>query len=204
MPFRLPGRLLSRAPGAPIVARLEPTAAHESEVQHSADVAAPARGHDEHGPVLGLARGMGNRHFGGLIARMRDGEGILPGGRVDRRVEEAIAAARGFGRPLDRSVSRMLETGLGTSVGDVRVHTGDAAASLARAVSARAFTVGSDIFFGSGEYRPGSHDGNALIAHEVAHTVQQRGAPPTGPLTVSDPGDAMEREAEAVARGLSA
>jgi hypothetical protein len=74
---------------------------------------------------------------------------------------------------------------------------------MARAVSARAFTVGSDIFFASGEYRPGNADGDQLIAHEAAHVLQQRGAPTTGPLTVSQPGDAMEREAEDLARGFS-
>ena len=86
----------------------------------------------------------------------------------------------------------------------MRVHTGSGAAALARAVSARAFTVGSDIFFASGEYRPDTRDGEALIAHEVAHVIQQRGAPDSGPLTVSQPGDALEREAEARARDVTA
>ena len=61
-----------------------------------------------------------------------------------------------------------------------------------------------DIFFASGEYRPDTPDGEALIAHEVAHVVQQRGAPDSGPLTVSQPGDALEREAEARARDVTA
>ena len=47
-----------------------------------------------------------------------------------------------------------------------------------------------------GEYSPGSADGDKLIAHELAHVVQQRGASASGPLTVSQPGDAMEREAD--------
>jgi hypothetical protein len=86
---------------------------------------------------------------------------------------------------------------------DVRVHTDENAAALTRAVAARAFTVGSDIFFSSGEYQPQTPAGAELIAHEAAHVVQQRGAPVSGPLTVSQPGDAMEREAEAAARELS-
>ena len=85
----------------------------------------------------------------------------------------------------------------------MRVHTDDHAGALARAVSARAFTVGSDIFFAPGQYNPGTSSGNELIAHEVAHVAQQRGAPAGGPLTVSQPGDAMEREAEAVARDVA-
>jgi hypothetical protein len=69
-------------------------------------------------------------------------------------------------------------------------------------VSARAFTVGRDIFFGSGEYRPETADGRALLTHELAHVVQQRGAPSSGPLQVSQPGDELEREADAAARGV--
>jgi hypothetical protein len=140
--------------------------------------------------------------MGQLVARMRDGEGILPSGTVHPNVEAAITASRGGGRPLDGHVARHLETSFGQSVGDVRVHTGAGDAALARAVSARAFTVGSDIYFASGEYRPGSREGNELIAHEVAHTIQQQGAPASGPLLVSQPGDALEREAEAVARDV--
>jgi uncharacterized protein DUF4157 len=135
---------------------------------------------------------------------MRDGEGILPDGVVHPDVERAIAASRGGGSPLDTGVARDLGHTLGESLDDVRVHTDEHAAALARAVSARAFTVGSDIFFGAGEYDPRTHAGNELIAHEAAHVVQQRGAPLDGPLTVSEPGDAMEREAEALARAATA
>jgi hypothetical protein len=161
---------------------------------------APEATHAERPPLERLASGIGNRGMGTLIARMSDGDGILTGGLVHPDVQAAIAASRGAGRPLERSVSQTLGAGMGTSVEDVRVHTGEGAAALARAVSARAFTVGSDIYFGNGEYRPGTSDGNALIAHEVAHTIQQRDAPMDGPLVVSQPGDALERDAEAAAR----
>jgi hypothetical protein len=144
----------------------------------------------------------GNRAMGRLLARMRDGEGILEGGVVHPDVEAAIALARGAGRPLDGGVAGRLEPAMGGPVDDVRVHAGPEAAMLAGAVSARAFTVGSDIFFGAGEYRPGTTDGDRLIAHEAAHVVQQRDAPALGPLTVSEPGDALEREAEAFAHDL--
>jgi hypothetical protein len=69
-------------------------------------------------------------------------------------------------------------------------------------VSARAFTTGTDVYFASGEYRPGTSDGDSLLAHELTHVTQQRGAPASGPLTVSEPGDAMETEADAVAGGF--
>jgi hypothetical protein len=134
---------------------------------------------------------------------MHDGEGILPSGLVHPDVEAAIATSRGGGRRLDSGIASQLEGAFGESMQDVRVHTGPQAAALTRAVSARAFTVGSDIFFSAGEYNPGSSTGAELIAHEAAHVVQQRGAPLGGPLTVSQPGDAMEREAEALARDVA-
>jgi hypothetical protein len=147
-------------------------------------------------------RPFGNQAMGRLLARMRDGEGILDGGVVHPDVEAAIALASGGGRSLDRDVSSRLESSMGSGLGDVRVHTGPQAEQLAQAVSARAFTVGNDIFFGAGEYRPGTVEGDRLIAHEATHVIQQRGAPAVGPLMVSQPGDPLEREAEAFAHGL--
>jgi uncharacterized protein DUF4157 len=170
---------------------------------HTAEIAAPERFRDERPPLENFASSVGNRSFGQLVARMQDGEGILEGGLVHPDVQRAIAASKGAGKPLDRAVSGTIGHGLGDSLSDVRVHTGDGAAALARAVSARAFTVGNDIFFAQGEYQPGTRGGNELIAHEAAHVIQQRGAPDSGPLTVSQPGDALEREAESVARGIA-
>jgi hypothetical protein len=175
-------------------AHAEPDTAHAAP-QHRPEAPEQVTASPQHE----LASEIGNRAFGNVIARMRDGEGILPSGLVHPDVEAAIAASQGAGKALDRSVASALAPTMGTSLDGVRVHTGDGAAALARAVTARAFTVGNDIYFGRGEYRPGTSDGNELIAHEVAHTIQQRGAPAAGPLTVSQPGDALEREAEAVA-----
>jgi uncharacterized protein DUF4157 len=81
----------------------------------------------------------------------------------------------------------------------VRVHTGSTADTLNTAVAARAFATGTDVYFAQGEYKPNTSDGDRLIAHELAHVVQQRGAPTSGPLTVSQPGDTLEREADDVA-----
>jgi Domain of unknown function (DUF4157) len=169
--------------------RARPAAVRSEQTQHQE-------------PVAALASAVGNRGFSRLVARMRDGEGILPGGVVHPDVEAAIGAAQGGGSALDSSVSDHVGSALGDSLSDVRIHSDDAAAALARSVSARAFTVGSDIFFGPGEYRPGTPAGRELLAHELVHVVQQRDAAPSGPLTVSEPGDALEREAEDVARGL--
>lgn len=195
----LPAPLGRAYPGAVDGAGIEQL---QEVASHSRAASTPAREQDcvSHRP---LGAQLGNRAFGRLLARMRDGEGILPSGLIHPDVEAAIAASRGGGQPLDAQVASRLEPQIGEPLADVRVHTGDAAAQLARAVAARAFTVGNDIFFASGEYAPGSRQANELIAHEVAHTIQQRGAPASGPLTVSQPGDALEREAEAVAREVS-
>jgi len=71
---------------------------------------------------------------------------------------------------------------------------------------ARAVTRGQDIYFHPGEYRPGTASGDALIAHELAHTLQTRGSARGDDATefVSEPGDALERNADALARGETA
>ena len=105
-------------------------------------------------PLARIASAVGNRGFTRTIARMRTGDGILPGGVVHPDVEAAIVAARGRGLPADRALANHVGAALGDSLSDVRVHRDAGAAALARSVSARAFTVGSDIFFGPGEYEP--------------------------------------------------
>ena len=66
-----------------------------------------------------------------------------------------------------------MERAFGRQLGQVRVHTGDTAARLATSVGAQAFAVGEHVAFGAGEYRPGTLGGDLLLAHELAHTVQQ-------------------------------
>jgi hypothetical protein len=149
--------------------------------------------------VRRVASTMGNAAF----ARFAEpGSGILPGGRVHRDVEAAIAAARGQGGALDGAVRDRVGAAVGDPLTDVRVHTDERADALARSVSARAFTTGTDIFFARGEYRPATGAGDALLAHELTHVVQQRGSPVSGPLTVTEPGGALEAEADATAREL--
>jgi len=174
---------------------------HDSAPERDRVPAAP-RQPERAQPPARLASAMGNRGFTRTIARMRDGDGILPGGVVHPDVEAAIAAARGSGLPADRRIAGDVGAALGDSLSDVRIHRDADAAALARSVSARAFTVGSDIFFGPGEYEPSTRGGRELLAHELVHVVQQRGASSEGPLTVSQPGDSLEREAEAVARDI--
>jgi hypothetical protein len=154
-------------------------------------------------PVERLASGIGNRNFRQVVARMQDGEGIMSDGLIHPDVQAAIAMSRGRGIQLDRQTASSLEKTHG-DISDARVHTGHEADRLARSVNAEAFTVGGDVFFRNGRYDTQSKKGKELLAHELTHVVQQRGAPADGPLEVSTPGDALEREADAVARDATA
>jgi hypothetical protein len=143
-----------------------------------------------------LASTVGNQAFSALA---RQGAGILPDGRAHPDVEAAISQSKGGGHKLDDGSRDRVGGALDDSLDDVRVHTDEHANDLASSVSARAFTMGSDIYFGKGEHNPGTSDGQQLLAHELTHVVQQRGASQSGPLMVSQPGDALENEAEATA-----
>ena len=107
------------------------------------------------------------------------------------------------GKPLPAAVRGELESRLGVSLGDVRVHDDDAAASEARRLDAQAFTQGQNVFFGEGKLDPDTAAGKRLIAHEVAHVAQQSGAPSTLAPSLSAPGSAVEREADRVADAVS-
>ncbi|MGH8563233.1 MAG: eCIS core domain-containing protein [Gammaproteobacteria bacterium] len=76
-------------------------------------------------------------------------------------------------QPLPQSLRAFFEPRFGYDFSQVMVHTGAQAANFARAVNARAFTVGNDIVFGAGQYRPNTPAGHKLIAHELVHTLQQ-------------------------------
>jgi len=76
------------------------------------------------------------------------------------------------GRPLDRETRNFFEPRFGADLNHVRVHTDTSAAQTARSITARAFTLGSHIVFGSGEYQPDSESGKQLLAHELAHIRQ--------------------------------
>jgi hypothetical protein len=152
-------------------------------------------------PIPGLAATVGNRAFSQLVSRV--GDGLLPDGTVHPDVEASIMRASGGGQALNAGIRERFAGPLGDTLGDVRVHTNANADQLARSVAARAFTTGSDVFFASGEYQPGTADGDRLLAHELTHVVQQRGASAAGPLRVSQPGDALEREADAAADELT-
>src|SRR5690625_4723212 len=87
-------------------------------------------------------------------------------------VAERIASSRGRGQPLEPSVQREMGSKMGADFSDVTIHTGGEATELNQGLGARAFTVGSDIYFNEGQYNPESAPGKRLLAHELTHTIQ--------------------------------
>jgi len=136
-----------------------------------------------------------------LVLRLANGD------RVADDADAAVGQAAGSsGASLPASLRERFESSLGADLSSVRVHTGAESATAATAVGARAYTTGQDIHFGAGEYDPSSAFGVHLLAHEVAHTVQQQGGPPTRQhkLAVSGPTDGAEVEADRAADAMVA
>jgi uncharacterized protein DUF4157 len=121
--------------------------------------------------------------------------------KIDPGAAELVKRALRGGMPLDDELRAQLEASLGADLTAVRVHTDGDADTAARALGARAFAIGNDVFFRAGAYDPRQRDGRWLIAHEVAHTVQARTATAqiNGETKVSQPGDPLEHEADGFA-----
>jgi hypothetical protein len=101
------------------------------------------------------------------------------GMRLEPKTGARIQAMRGDGHALTPSERDFMEPRFGADFGAIRIHTQQEADAHSRALHARAFTLGSDIYFRAGEYRPGQAEGRRLLAHELTHTIQQGAAGPT-------------------------
>jgi hypothetical protein len=141
---------------------------------------------EESSGIGGLLGGLGGVFFKAKAGGPRD-----PGD--PRALQERLGA----GQPLDGSVRSRMESTFGRGFSHVRVHTDSGAAGLATSLNAQAFTVGEHVAFGAREYRPGTVIGDALIAHELAHVVQQDGAIAAGGAEHG----ALERDADRAAAG---
>jgi hypothetical protein len=110
------------------------------------------------------------------------------------------------GRPLDADTRAAMQASFGHDFGHVKVHTGAEAAAANRGAGSRAFTVNGHIAFGQGEYSPGTPQGKRLLAHELAHVVQQGGSGSAQAGTRPSPGAEGEadRAADRAAIGLPA
>jgi hypothetical protein len=90
-------------------------------------------------------------------------------------VEANVRTLQGEGSPLPPATREFFESRMGADFSKVRVNTGARATDTAKSLGARAFTVGSSITFGEGQYAPESQEGRKLLAHELTHVVQQDG-----------------------------
>jgi hypothetical protein len=176
------------------------------------DVVRPEHGRT--GKMPATARLTPRAQVNQMVLRMSDpetarafGESLRGSALADP--EDAVGrASSSAGQSLPDDVRLQFEGCLGTDLSGVRVHTGDASATAAAAVGARAYAVGQDIHFASGHYDPTGAAGKHLLAHEVAHTVQQAGgaggagAQRQHKLEVSEPGDALELEADRAADAM--
>jgi Domain of unknown function (DUF4157) len=141
--------------------------------------------------VLGLQRMAGNESVSALLAADEE----------QQRSPVRDVVGSGGGSPIEPGARSFLEERMGHDFSDVRVHTGAKADESARSINAQAYTVGTDVVFRSGAYQPDSDTGKHVLAHELAHVVQQKsgpvaGTPGPGGISISTPGDPFERAAE--------
>ncbi len=133
-------------------------------------------------PETDGARAAAGLHADVLTLQAAAGNAAVSALRRGQAEPDAAALAQaGAGQPLGAATRREMEQRFGHEFGDVRVHTDAQAAQAAAAVSARAYTVGNDVVFGEGRFAPETSAGRQLLAHELAHVVQQSrgGAPPS-------------------------
>ncbi len=96
-----------------------------------------------------------------------------PEGEIGQDVTEHILERKGSEKPLEPETREFMESRFGYNFGNVRIHTDSHAAETSTRIGAEAFTVGRDIYLGSGKYSPASTQGKRLLAHELTHVVQQ-------------------------------
>jgi hypothetical protein len=109
------------------------------------------------------------RNQAGINKYSSDKQGSFASVGLSRRIKRE----RGVGKRMKPELRKEMEGRIGADFSNVTIHTGSEAAGMNRELGAKAFTVGNDIFFDTGQYQPDSEDGKHLIAHELTHTVQQ-------------------------------
>ena len=107
------------------------------------------------------------------ISIRRRGSGVSAASEAPQIVSDVVSEP---GRPLDPPVRSFMERRFGCDFSHVQIHTGSRAAESAQAINALAYTVGRDVVFQKGAYRPESDAGRRLIAHELTHVIQQGAA----------------------------
>ncbi|WP_417799654.1 eCIS core domain-containing protein [Tenacibaculum sp.] len=88
--------------------------------------------------------------------------------------ENKLRGANG-GQKMDAGTLTEMESGFGADFSHVNIHNDSEAAQMSQEIGAQAFTHGNDIYFNEGKYNPNSKGGKHLLAHELTHTIQQKG-----------------------------
>ena len=144
-----------------------------------------------------------------FLQRNSDSAGHSQGRQRHSGLGAAIKHSRHGGSVLPHHSRRRFETAFGSDLSAVRVHTGAQHNHVTKSLNAKAFTVGSDIFFGHGYYKPGSQDGDRLLAHELTHVMQQtsghvQARQVESGVQMGEADDAHEQQADRVADSLMA
>lgn len=95
--------------------------------------------------------------------------------KSDDNITSVLNKNAGKGKPLDSYPKSKMESAFRTRFDSINIHNDSKAAEMSEQLDAHAFTFGQDIYFNNGKYNPGSIEGNILLAHELAHTIQQKG-----------------------------
>ncbi|WP_439482439.1 eCIS core domain-containing protein [Cyclobacterium plantarum] len=93
-------------------------------------------------------------------------------------MEPLLHRRKGAGNPLEGKSRKLMEQGFGADFSQIRIHTDAESHRMNQSIHAQAFTYGNDIFFKKDKYRPESREGRHLLAHELTHTIQQKGKKP--------------------------
>ncbi len=90
-------------------------------------------------------------------------------------LKSSLQKSKGGGQSMDAFIQSNMEKSIGADFSKVKIHTNENAVQMNRSLNARAFTNGNDIYFNNGQYNPKNPSGRHLLAHELAHVVQQKG-----------------------------
>jgi hypothetical protein len=175
--------------------------ARQDEIERGQNIAAPSLDQrSRSAQLLKLQQSHGNQFVQRLLNLQRQSDGPTSSTEAPPQVHQAL---RSPGQPLDHSTREFFESSFDHDFSDVRMHTDRQAVESAESVNALAYTVGRDVVFGAGQYAPETEGGKELLAHELAHVMQQgegRGGGISEKLEVGEADDEYEREADHVAR----
>ena len=110
-----------------------------------------------------------------------------------KSIDSKLTASKGGGDPLPQATASFMGDSIGADFSQVRIHTGGNAQQMSKNLNAQAFTHGKDVYFNQGKYQPESNDGQKLLAHELAHTIQQGAAIRKKVSVSSTPGPVVQR-----------